>query len=677
MLPHPKNSRILQREAALGHRIAIKSIAVALAFCAAAPAFAWVYPEHRDIALLAIETLDPERKAIFDRLWSDARGNQEARLCAIGADVAQGLTPECIDWAAMSAIAGDHSCSSQQMLDTILTSESILRVAAVAAQLKADLANISSSHQAVASQSDGLIGDLRVQIELEAVRAEQVNALRASDARLQSADSDYATRAQSNNAHFLLARPTVDFSIAEYMDSTVRVGSEVNALGVWGRYHLSALQKASRLAHENNLTGDERTALARAALADEGFALHFLEDVFAAGHVAGTWGDMSQRKGTHDYYNAHGLEVRTWQGGENTVVLMGDAHMRPEDARRAAEAARLSLEQLLDIANGRPRKNDLPHSSTAPAHPEAFDICANDLLGEWPTGQEPVPNAMRLGLEVLLLTPVPSLREGLGAMPRFRSELGPFIGAAGSLNARHINGGFTGLESGDGFVGGADLSLRFGYGLEGVLGEEGDGLVYFSFGYGGDTPSTNKFSEAAANESSSYTTAIPGRTGYTVRLRMPFYLVPGDLLFLSPVYLASPKAYERMGVTAVNGGLIPWQLAWATRFGRFQFVLGREISATFYGVGSDDSLVAPSQPPDAGLRVIKYASTYFELPILEYRPYRAFDTTQTSELIVQLFAGVDIPNKGKVVFPAGAQAVELDNVYSIGVRVVFDWRRYF
>ena len=75
----------------------------------------------------------------------------------------------------------------------------------------------------------------------------------------------------------------------------------------------------------------------RAVLADEAFALHFMEDVFAAGHVAGTWGDVSQRKGTHDYYNESGLEVRTRQAGANTAVLMGDAHMRPEDAQRAAE----------------------------------------------------------------------------------------------------------------------------------------------------------------------------------------------------------------------------------------------------------------------------------------------------------------------------------------------------
>jgi hypothetical protein len=83
----------------------------------------WIYPEDRDIAVLAIEGLDPERKAEFDRLWQEARLGDEKRLCTQGADTAQGVTPDCIDWAALSAIAGDHSCSSEDMLEIVRTSE--------------------------------------------------------------------------------------------------------------------------------------------------------------------------------------------------------------------------------------------------------------------------------------------------------------------------------------------------------------------------------------------------------------------------------------------------------------------------------------------------------------------------------------------------------------------------
>ncbi len=67
--------------------------------------------------------------------------------------------------------------------------------------------------------------------------------------------------------------------------------------------------------------------------------------------MAGTRGDASQRKGTHDYYNEHGLEARTWEG--KSMVLKGDAWMRPEDAERASLVIRASLEQFLQALEGK------------------------------------------------------------------------------------------------------------------------------------------------------------------------------------------------------------------------------------------------------------------------------------------------------------------------------------
>src|SRR5678816_3138848 len=101
------------------HVLAAALLAAGLLF-SAAPARAWVYPEHRDIAVRAVEKLDAERKSQFDRLWGEARAGHEKRLCAQGADTQQGVAPDCIDWAAFTAIAGDHSCSSSNMLDSTL-----------------------------------------------------------------------------------------------------------------------------------------------------------------------------------------------------------------------------------------------------------------------------------------------------------------------------------------------------------------------------------------------------------------------------------------------------------------------------------------------------------------------------------------------------------------------------
>ena len=154
------------------------------------PALAWVYPEHRDIAVLAVETLDPERRAVFDRLWGDARTGHEVRLCDKGVDPEQGAKPECIDWAALSGIAGDHSCSSAQMIDTVNNTEWILKVAAIAAQLKVDLSRISTTPSVPNAERSSTISDIRRQFEDEAAKAQRINALRAADVKLQSADTD-------------------------------------------------------------------------------------------------------------------------------------------------------------------------------------------------------------------------------------------------------------------------------------------------------------------------------------------------------------------------------------------------------------------------------------------------------------------------------------------------------
>jgi hypothetical protein len=660
----------------------LMSLFALAAWSAAAAAFAWVYPEHREIALLAVRDLDAPRRAVFDGLWRDARITQEKRLCEQGADAAQGLAPSCIDWAALSAIAGDHSCSSQQMTATVLESDWILVVADVAAQLKLDLSKIDVLPPvSQAPGSKDLVTDLRRRVQSEAARAARINALRTSDNRLQHADPKLATRAASNNAHFLLPRPSTGVSGKEYAQLVLKSGSEVSALGVYAWYHLSALQKATRLANERErLAPEERQALVRAMLFDEAFALHFLEDVFAAGHVAGTWGDASQRKGTHDFYNEAGLEVFLWKGDGASMVLMGDAHMRPEDAERASVVVRASLEQILDAAAGQPRDGSLPYTSDVPGQPDAFDVCKNNTIAKRPEAPqlpEGYRDAYAVGLaEVLRPTPVPGLGPGLGAMPRFRSEVGPFVGLTAMLDGRWLDDAFT-ASDGSGLIGGVELSARIGLGLEGVMGDAGDGLVFLGLGLRGDASSTNSVGDSdAAKAGGNLTAAIPSRTGIATRLRMPFYLIPGDLILLSPMLLFSPEKYAGIAVTAANGGLIPWQSGMATRIGRFQFVLGRELGVTFYGYIGEDRVIAPSATPGGSVRLVDYKSTLFDLPILEYRTYRSFASEQSSTLLFQLFASADVPHSAQTVSPVGAPTPDLKTVWSVGLRLLFDWRYY-
>jgi hypothetical protein len=358
---------------------------------------------------------------------------------------------------------------------------------------------------------------------------------------------------------------------------------------------------------------------------------------------------------------------------------MGDANMRPEDAERAAAAVRTSLEQLLDTAAGRKRATEFPHTPAAPTRPDAFNVCVNQVLidrADITAAPEAYKQAVVADLrEVLVQTPIPGLGPGLGARPRFRSEIGPFIGLAGSMDGRWIDGGYT-PSDGQGFIAGVDLAARVGVGLDGVMRDSGDGLTFLSVGLRGDTASTNSVSGIDSSKSGGNSiSAIPSRTAVSTRLRMPFYLIPGDLLLLAPLYFIAPERYEAIAVTAANGGVIPWQSGFASRFGRFQFVLGRELGVTFYGISGKDHVLAPGAaggPP----RVVEYKSTALDLPILEYRAYRSFSSDQSSAVLVQLFSSLDMPHSTRVVSPPGAPPADLRDVWSVGIRLVFDWRYY-
>ncbi len=434
------------------------------------------------------------------------------------------------------------------------------------------------------------------------------------------------------------------------------------------------MRKAARL-KQNHLTRKERSALALAMLADEAFALHFLEDVFAAGHVAGTWGDASQRKGTHDYYNENGLDASTWDG--KRIILVGDAYMRPEDADLAAVSVRRSLEQLLDVASG---KIEIGHSNLKPLRstPDSFNVCLNNLQ---PLQDIDNPQILSFLADVLIQTPVPGLANGLGELPRFRTELGTFIGVAPALQGRTLEGGFSPAQNTVGAVGGIDIGIRLGIGIEGVLNEAGDGLIFLDLGWRQDGTSTMKYGDSPIlAEGAQFTSAIPGREAFITRLRLPFWLIPGDLVVLAPVLaLIAPEALSTVGIQAVNGGLIPWQSGIATSIGRFQFVLGREIGVTFYGYGENkDALLIPHQGAAKKETIfIHFRSIQLDFPILEYRLFRSFSTDQGSSMIIQITAGVDIPNNVSVIVPESAKTPELRTVGYIGLRFAFDWRHYF
>jgi hypothetical protein len=372
-----------------------------------------------------------------------------------------------------------------------------------------------------------------------------------------------------------------------------------------------------------------------------------------------------------------GLKTSTWEG-EN-VVLTGDAWMRFEDADRAAKIVLLSLIQFLDTAAGRypeinyEKKDDLPG-------PENFNVCQNNYM----PAHEINSDFNELLVEVFMKTPVPALVQGLGELPRFRAEIGTFVGFSPAVKGSLINGGFGLNQETGGVIGGLEVAARFGVGLDGVLNESGDGLIFFAAGWRQDgSSSTGVVGGTELQNYGNLLAAIPGRSAFNGRLRLPFYILPLDLLILAPVlYFIDQEALTKVGVTAVNGGLLPWQSGIETSIGRIQFVLGREVAVYFYGRTKErDALfnVSTDAQGQEQLYILSYRSTLFEFPIVEYRPFKTFDVGQRSSMFIQLYGGFDIPSNVEVLelSDATGSTPELKTVWNLGLRLIFDWRHYF
>jgi len=272
---------------------------------------------------------------------------------------------------------------------------------------------------------------------------------------------------------------------------------------------------------------------------------------------------------------------------------------------------------------------------------------------------------MQQVIPIVARTPEPGLGAGKGELPRFRSELGPFVGLSSGISAVALGGGFGTNQTDAGAIGALDLSVRLGLGVEGILNPSSDGLTFIDAGVRQDSPAHGG-------------SPVPDRGAIALRARAPFWLIPGDMILAAPVLaFTKPQTLQKMAVQAANGGLIPWQGVIATRVGRFQFVLGREVGISLYGYTSDQTLLIPTPgiPPN-NITQIHLRSIRLDFPILEYRPFRTFSQNQSSGLAFQFFAGFDQPNGASVVEPVGAPKPSLHTIVTGGLRIVFDWRRY-
>jgi hypothetical protein len=616
-------------------------------------ASAWTYPEHRDISQAAIVALPPEERAALDQLWTEARANYTASACPTLAAGEQGLEPPCLDFAAWPALAGDHSCSSRDLAVDVVPGPWVLAVAKVAAETKADLASATS-------------------------REQKINRIAASNMHLQGADPDYASRAGSNIGHFLLPRNTDDATT--YVRSAIKAGAPVNALGLYVQYHLAAVAAAQRFAKSPPENPQQKAAEARRVFALEAFALHWLEDMFAAGHVVGTWGSVAWRMGTHDYYNEFGFDGSRWNG--EPIVLFGDSNMKAADLERAAKLVSASLAQVARALTPGDRLGVASANfGLGPEGAYVFNVCV-ELKQPAPT--DPINDVIIAEMRDLVRsTPVPGRGEGDVHLPRFRDELGPFVGIFGSAAAGVAWGGLVSPDARP--TAALAAGLRLGFGAENLTGTPGTATAFIEGGIQMATAEVNKCTESDCQliGTSNLFPAVPSRTGLRVGLRLPFWLIPGDTLVLAPILaLVSPRALASVGVATASGGLIPYERTMLTSFGTFQIIIGREVHATLFGVLGRPSVplyIAPigtkaDGSPEYG--VVAQKSIQFGFPVVEWTPFRAFATQVTFATAVQLGFGVELPFSTEVEYPADKPSPSAPASWGVFLRGEFD-ARYF
>jgi hypothetical protein len=574
----------------------MRSTAALLALALSAPAHAWLLPEHDRIAAAGVRLLPAGDLQLLEEAWSRGLAGTEPRYCR---ELGQGLSPGsvanerrwCAGFSALTALAADHSCTPDELAATVESAPWAGPLLLNARELGARLFTLPPDDQ------------------------ERVSAWREHNLALQRIDPKYVARAQNNTAHFLAVLEDAPV-LGRYLQRSLQAGGALNAVAIYAYFHRVALRAASRAATgcaldgERWRCGEAVTRDLRRALLTEAFAEHFLEDSFSSGHIVGSWGDVGQRLGTHDYYSEHGLDVRTWSGVP--YAARGDAFLSAEDEPRAAAAVAESLGQLAAaLRNG----GEVAGSDA--------DLLICDPATSVPAGLEPSEQLT----QVIRYEPIPTSRAH-GA-PRFRSEVGLFIGT--SLDGS----GFALLRGSD--LGYSDVRLRLGLGaglaLEGAFSRFMDGQMFV------DLLLVTSMHEYAVSRRG---------IGFGVRVRMPYVVLPGDLLYLvGPTAIFSPDLAYQLAQIAVAGGVGRLQRQIILRKTlSAQWMLGREVTASWL--------------PEIGWTV--------DVPVFQVSGDRLFNGAFATETVLQIGGSLQV---GSTTLP-GEPRVQGGVVIGVSERI----RRY-
>jgi hypothetical protein len=262
---------------------------IAAGLATAGKAHAWYFPEHVVIAHDGVMQLPPEIRDVLQDAVLRAR-SEGLPLCPRMElpieDFAQKrpletrmihseIGVDCVPYAALPALAGDHASSAAE-LEVVLSTQKGIEITSAAAyewaRFKEALARLPNAS------------------------LERMSFVHALDVAFYFIDPGYELRAQATQAHFADG----GIPIEDVVRAMSAKGSVDNSFAQFSAHHLRSLELAAR-------------GSVAPAILEHGFAMHFLEDAFAAGHLVMTeeiWrsGNAHARR-RHDFFNAKGLRV--------------------------------------------------------------------------------------------------------------------------------------------------------------------------------------------------------------------------------------------------------------------------------------------------------------------------------------------------------------------------------
>ncbi len=305
-----------------------------MVLCCSVPrdAAAWYFPEHAELTRLALRDFAPEFVGDeLDGVLLDARA-LGFKVCA-GSDMRLDAAPTepdtaCVPYGALAALAADHASDWQELARhlSVPTDRAWPLADRPLGLLLTEAAAATWRH----FQEEAPVDVLRVW-SMDVTRLSGAPQLptpvgsrdyvRTLDFALFAIDRGYVDRAGNAKTHFHDGTSDVEAAQAR-----ARRGDVDNALGQLLAHHMRSMQLA---VHSWFQIGKTRQAYRVEALLEHAFALHFMEDALAAGHIVTDPGVVvdEKRKQRHDYFNRQGLGLtRAATGRRCSELDSGSSH---------------------------------------------------------------------------------------------------------------------------------------------------------------------------------------------------------------------------------------------------------------------------------------------------------------------------------------------------------------